>query len=148
MRLDTADERFSEYVKNAEQIAQKLRTQNTDKQDLLNETQTKLEIEREEKLTALLRNAEISQSEELLKKELRIEQSESNDLHDKNKQLEKDVQEARLALQSLNEAAQKNAEDLAKYELIQREIIEKNKVIKQYNNFNNFSIHIYIFRRQ
>lgn len=129
MRLDTADERFSEYVKNAEQIAQKLRTQNTDKQDLLNETQTKLEMEREEKLTALLRNAEISQSEELLKKELRMEQSESNDLHEKNKQLEKDVQEARLTLQSLNEAAQKNAEDLAKYELTQREIIEKNKVI-------------------
>lgn len=58
-----------------------------------------------------------------------MEQTESNELHDKNKQLEKDVQEARQALQSLNEAAQKNAEDLAKYELIQREIIEKNKVI-------------------
>lgn len=87
-----------------------------------------MEIEREEKLTALLRNAEISQSEELLKKELRMEQTESNDLHDKNKQLEKDVQEVRLALQSLNEAAQKNAEDLARYELTQREIIEKNKV--------------------
>lgn len=129
MRLATADDRFDEYVKNAEQIAQKLRTQNTESKDLLNETQTKLEIEREEKLTALLRNAEISQSEELLKKELRMEQTESNELHDKNKQLEKDVQEARLALQSLNEAAQKNAEDLAKYELIQREIIEKNKVI-------------------
>lgn len=129
MRLATADDRFDEYVKNAEQIAQKLRTQNTESKDLLNETQTKLEIEREEKLTALLRNAEISQSEELLKKELRMEQTESNELHDKNKQLEKDVQEARQALQSLNEAAQKNAEDLAKYELIQREIIEKNKVI-------------------
>lgn len=133
MRLDTADERFSEYVKNAEQIAQKLRTQNTDKQDLLNETQTKLEMEREEKLTALLRNAEISQSEELLKKELRMEQSESNDLHEKNKRLEKDVQEVRLTLQSLTEAAQKNAEDLAKYEITQREIIEKNKVITVYN---------------
>lgn len=126
-------------MKNAEQIAQKLRTQNTESKDLLNETQTKLEIEREEKLTALLRNAEISQSEELLKKELRMEQTESNELHDKNKQLEKDVQEARLALQSLNEAAQKNAEDLAKYELIQREIIEKNKVNINYEKLIRFA---------
>ncbi|KAL7738291.1 hypothetical protein ACLKA6_006621 [Drosophila palustris] len=133
MRIATADERFSEYVKNAEQIAQKLRTQITEKQDQLNDTQTKLEIEREEKLTALLRNAEISQSEELLKKELRMEQTESNDLHDKNKQLENDVQEARAALQSLNEAAEQNAQDLAKYEQTQREIIEKNKTIKTLN---------------
>ncbi|XP_034109310.1 golgin subfamily A member 1 isoform X2 [Drosophila albomicans] len=130
MRIATADERFSEYVKNAEQIAQKLRTQITEKQDQLNESQTHLEIEREEKLTALLRNAEISQSEELLKKELRLEQNESNDLHDKNKQLENDVKEARVALQALNEAAQQNEQDLAKYEQSQREIIEKNKTIK------------------
>ncbi|XP_062136343.1 golgin subfamily A member 1 isoform X1 [Drosophila sulfurigaster albostrigata] len=130
MRIATADERFSEYVKNAEQIAQKLRTQITEKQDQLNESQTHLEIEREEKLTALLRNAEISQSEELLKKELRLEQNESNDLHDKNKQLENDVKEARVALQALNEAAQQNEKDLAKYEQSQREIIEKNKTIK------------------
>lgn len=128
MRLDTADERFSEYVKNAEQVAQKLRTQITEKQDLLGDTQMKLEVEREEKLTALLRNAEISQSEELLKKELRMEQTESNELHDKNKQLEKDVQEARQALQLLNDAAQQNAMDQSKYELTQREIAEKNKV--------------------
>ncbi|XP_030563571.1 golgin subfamily A member 1 [Drosophila novamexicana] len=133
MRLDTADERFSEYVKNAEQVAQKLRTQITEKQDLLGDTQMKLEVEREEKLTALLRNAEISQSEELLKKELRMEQTESNDLLDKNKQLEKDVQEARQALQLLNDAAQQNAMDQAKYELTQREIAEKNKTIKTLN---------------
>ncbi|KAH8384545.1 hypothetical protein KR093_000277 [Drosophila rubida] len=130
IRIATADERFSEYVKNAEHIAQKLRTQITEKQDQFNDSQTQLEIEREEKLTALLRNAEISQSEELLKKELRLEQNESNDLHDKNKQLEHDIQEARVALQTLHEAAQQNASDLAKYEQSQREIVEKNKTIK------------------
>ncbi|XP_023168798.1 golgin subfamily A member 1 [Drosophila hydei] len=132
-RLTTADERFSEYVKNAEQIAQKLRSQVTEKQDILGDTQMKLELEREEKLTALLRNAEISQSEELLKKELRMEQTESNELHDKNKQLEQDLQETKQALHLLKDAAEQNANDQAKYELSQREIAEKNKTIKTLN---------------
>lgn len=115
-------------MKNAEQIAQKLRSQVTEKQDILGDTQMKLELEREEKLTALLRNAEISQSEELLKKELRMEQTESNELHDKNKQLEQDLQETKQALHLLKDAAEQNANDQAKYELSQREIAEKNKV--------------------
>ncbi|XP_017865248.1 PREDICTED: golgin subfamily A member 1 isoform X1 [Drosophila arizonae] len=133
IRLTTADERFSEYVKNAEQIAQKLRSQVMEKQEILGDTQMKLEVEREEKLTALLRNAEISQSEELLKKELRMEQTESNELHDKNKQLEQDLQEARQALHLLKDAAEQSASDQAKYELSQREIAEKNKTIKTLN---------------
>lgn len=128
IRLTTADERFSEYVKNAEQIAQKLRSQVMEKQEILGDTQMKLEVEREEKLTALLRNAEISQSEELLKKELRMEQTESNELHDKNKQLEQDLLEAKQALHLLKDAAEQSASDQAKYELSQREIAEKNKV--------------------
>ncbi|ALC41577.1 cbs [Drosophila busckii] len=133
LRLTTADERFSEYVKNAEQIAQKLRAQFMEKQEELSESLIKLETEREEKLTALLRNAEISQSEEILKKELRLEQNESNDLHDKNKQLEHEVKEARQALEILTNATQQHAVDLAKYELTQREIVEKNKTIKTLN---------------
>ncbi|EDV98427.1 golgin subfamily A member 1 [Drosophila grimshawi] len=133
LRLATADERFSEYVKNAEQIAQKLRTQITEKQEQLGDTQLKLEVEREEKLTALLRNAEISQSEELLKQQLRLEQTESNELHDKNKQLEQDMLEVRQSVQLLNDAAKQNAKDQVTLESTQREIVEKNKTIKTLN---------------
>lgn len=47
-----------------------------------------MEKKKHEKVTALLRNAEISQSEELLKKELRIEQDEVNELSDKVNEME------------------------------------------------------------
>ncbi|XP_017051122.1 golgin subfamily A member 1 [Drosophila ficusphila] len=132
-RLTAADDRFTEYASNAEQVAQKLRTQVTEKQEQLDETIMQLEIEREEKLTAILRNAEIAQSEDILRQQLRLERSEATDLQDRNIQLEKDISEARQTLQQVNSTAEDNAQKLSEFEGIQLEIVEKNKTIKTLN---------------
>ncbi|KAH8319998.1 hypothetical protein KR074_011010 [Drosophila pseudoananassae] len=132
-RLTAADDRFTDYASNAEQVAQKLRTQVSEKQEQLEETIMQLEVEREEKMTAILRNAEISQSEDILRQQLRLERSEANDLQDRNKELEKDISVARQALQEVNSTAQDNAKKLADYEGVQLEVMEKNKTIKTLN---------------
>ncbi|BFG04989.1 golgin subfamily A member 1 [Drosophila madeirensis] len=132
-RLGAADDRFGEYASNAEQVARKLRTQLSEKQDQLEETLIQLEVEREEKMTSILRNAEISQSEDILRQQLRLERSEAIDLQDRNKQLENDMCESRKALQLVSSAAQENIQKLAEYEQVQLEIMEKNKTIKTLN---------------
>ncbi|EDW72054.1 uncharacterized protein Dwil_GK10646 [Drosophila willistoni] len=132
-RLAAADERFSEYAANAEQVSRKLRDQVNEKQQQLDDTQLQLESEKEEKLTALLRNAEISQNEELLRKQLRLEKSEWDDLQERNKQLVEDVNGAKQALQTLSDSAERQAQELAKYDGVQEEIVEKNKTIKTLN---------------
>ncbi|XP_041675699.1 LOW QUALITY PROTEIN: golgin subfamily A member 1 [Drosophila eugracilis] len=132
-RLTAADDRFTEYASNAEQVAQKLRTQLTEKHEQLDETIMQLEIEREEKMTAILRNAEIAQSEDILRQQLRLERTEATDLQDRNNQLEIDISEARQTLQQVSSTAEDNAQKLSEFEGIQLEIIEKNKTIKTLN---------------
>ncbi|XP_001360949.3 golgin subfamily A member 1 [Drosophila pseudoobscura] len=132
-RLAAADDRFGEYATNAEQVARKLRTQLSEKQDQLEESLIQLEVEREEKMTSILRNAEISQSEDILRQQLRLERSEAIELQDRTKQLENDMGEARKALQQVSSAAEENIQKLAKYEAVQLEIMEKNKTIKTLN---------------
>lgn len=136
MRISTADERFSEYATNAEHVAQSLRQQTTQLQEQLNEAQNILETEKEEKLTALLRNAEISQSEEILRKELRMERDEANELHEKNEQLTgemeakiQEIKQCKIEMEDLKTVMYKNDEKLKEIDEMQREISEKNKVI-------------------
>ncbi|XP_067627629.1 golgin subfamily A member 1 [Eurosta solidaginis] len=139
-RINSADERFTEYATNAEHVAQTLRQQNTQLQEQLDEAQNQLEMEKEEKLTALLRNAEISQSEELLRKELRIERVEANDLHEKNVQLSnemeskvQEIKQCKSEMAELKTVMYKNVEKLKEIDEMQREISEKNKTIKVLN---------------
>ncbi|XP_011203431.2 golgin subfamily A member 1 isoform X3 [Bactrocera dorsalis] len=140
LRISTADERFSEYATNAEHVAQSLRQQNTQLQEQLNEAQNLLETEKEEKLTALLRNAEISQSEEILRKELRMERDEANELHEKNVQLTSEMEaktqemkQCKIEMEEIKTVMYKNDEKLKEIDEMQREISEKNKTIKVLN---------------
>ncbi|XP_014096452.2 golgin subfamily A member 1 [Bactrocera oleae] len=140
LRISTADERFSEYATNAEHVAQSLRQQTTQLQEQLNEAQNILEAEKEEKLTALLRNAEISQSEEILRKELRMERDEANELHEKNEQLTgemeakiQEIKQCKIEMEDLKTVMYKNDEKLKEIDEMQREISEKNKTIKILN---------------
>ncbi|XP_039955523.1 golgin subfamily A member 1 isoform X2 [Bactrocera tryoni] len=140
LRISTADERFSEYATNAEHVAQSLRQQNTQLQEQLNEAQNLLETEKEEKLTALLRNAEISQSEEILRKELRMERDEANELHEKNEQLTSEMEaktqemkQCKIEMEEIKTVMYKNDEKLKEIDEMQREISEKNKTIKVLN---------------
>ncbi|XP_053963456.1 golgin subfamily A member 1 isoform X1 [Anastrepha ludens] len=140
LRITTADERFSEYATNAEHVALSLRQQNAQLQEQLTEAQNQLETEKEEKLTALLRNAEISQSEEILRKELRIERDEANDLHEKNEHLTEEneakaqeIKQCKIEMEELKTVMYKNDEKLKEIDELQREISEKNKTIKILN---------------
>ncbi|XP_054737126.1 golgin subfamily A member 1 isoform X1 [Anastrepha obliqua] len=140
LRITTADERFSEYATNAEHVALSLRQQNAQLQEQLTEAQNLLETEKEEKLTALLRNAEISQSEEILRKELRIERDEANDLHEKNEHLTEEneakaqeIKQCQIEMEELKTVMYKNDEKLKEIDELQREISEKNKTIKILN---------------
>lgn len=134
-RLEAADERFGDYAADSANVTQTLRQQLAEMQQQLNESHIQLETEKEEKLTALLKNAEISQSEELLKKELRQEKDEANDVHERNIQLETELKrkEAELnkhktTLEELENALTKNDKKLNEIEDLQRDISEKNKV--------------------
>lgn len=104
-------------------------------QQQLNDTQTLLDTEKEEKLTALLKNAEISQSEELLKKELRDERDEANELHEKNSALEVQLKNKQLEigeykqkLEELEKLVKESNVKIKEYDELQSDITEKNKV--------------------
>lgn len=91
--------------------------------------------EKQEKNTALLKNAEISQSEERLKQELR---NESHELSEVNEQLEKvqttlqskttEIIGLNNQISQLNETIQKQTEQIHAIEEMRIEIIDKNKV--------------------
>lgn len=92
-------------------------------------------MEKEEKLTALLRNAEISQSEEILKKELRIERDESNELQEKTEELQVELKGKNLELSNLKlevselrTVIQSQEEKLTHIDDVNIELNEKNKV--------------------
>lgn len=126
--MEAADERFGEYAANSANVTQSLRQQIADLQTQINETQMMLEAEKEEKLTALLKNAEISQSEELLKKELRQERDEVNDIHELNKNLESQLKSKEQCIQELQTTLSSNDMKLKEFDEMQRDVIEKNKV--------------------
>ncbi|XP_055855061.1 golgin subfamily A member 1 [Episyrphus balteatus] len=139
-RLAAAEERFTEYADNSEQITQTLRQQNSQLQEQLTEILNCLEMEKEEKLTALLRNAEISQSEEILKKELRMERDETNELQEKTEELQLEMKEKNLEISKLKievselqSVIQRQEEKLTHIDDINTELSEKNKTIKNLN---------------
>lgn len=134
-RLEAADERFGNYAADAANVSQSLRQQMQDIQQQLTDTQMLLESEKEEKLTALLKNAEISQSEELLKKELRDERDEANEIHEKNSSLEVqlknkqlEILECKQKLEEMEKTMNENNTKMKEYDGLQSDITEKNKV--------------------
>ncbi|XP_075168703.1 golgin 97 [Haematobia irritans] len=132
-RLEAADERFGEYAANSANVTAALRKEISDLQNQLVENQSLLEAEKEEKLTALLKNAEISQSEELLKKELRQERDDATDVHEQNKILEQQIKAKDATLQELQTTILNNDKKLKEMEDMQRDLNEKNKTIKILN---------------
>ncbi|XP_065367428.1 golgin subfamily A member 1 [Calliphora vicina] len=139
-RLEAADERFGNYAADAANVSQSLRQQMQDIQQQLTDTQVLLESEKEEKLTALLKNAEISQSEELLKKELRDERDEANEIHEKNSSLEVqlknkqlEISECKQKLEEMEKTMNENNTKMKEYDELQSDITEKNKTIKVLN---------------
>lgn len=91
--------------------------------------------ERQEKIKALLENAEISQSEERLKQELRNESHEASELFETTQSLQESLrlQDAKVdqlngRIEELDEQLQQQRVHIDRIDDLKREIHEKNKV--------------------
>uniref|UniRef100_A0A1B0FD33 GRIP domain-containing protein n=1 Tax=Glossina morsitans morsitans TaxID=37546 RepID=A0A1B0FD33_GLOMM len=132
-KLESNEERFNDFAADSSNAAQSLRQQ-------IEELQCSLNQEKDEKLTALLKNAEISQNLDILRKELKSEQDETNELQEKNKQLESELKTINVErqtnkenLEELRSIMHKNENKLREIDDLQRETVEKNKTIKILN---------------
>lgn len=128
-KLESNEERFNDFAADSSNAAQSLRQQ-------IEELQCSLNQEKDEKLTALLKNAEISQNLDILRKELKSEQDETNELQEKNKQLESELKTTNVErqtnkenLEELRSIMHKNENKLREIDDLQRETVEKNKVL-------------------
>uniref|UniRef100_A0A1A9UZF2 GRIP domain-containing protein n=1 Tax=Glossina austeni TaxID=7395 RepID=A0A1A9UZF2_GLOAU len=132
-KLESNEKRFNDFAADSSNAAQSLRQQ-------IEELQCALNQEKDEKLTALLKNAEISQNLDILRKELKSEQDETNELQEKNKQLESEIKTINVEIQTnkenleeLQSIMHKNENKLREIDDLQRETLEKNKTIKILN---------------
>lgn len=101
--------------------------------------------EKQEKIKALLKNAEISQSEERLKQELRNECHESSELFESTQSLQESLRSKDAKLKQLNDHIAHIDQQLQQQRLhvdraddLQREIHEKNKVNRTILNSLHF----------
>ncbi|GAB0087684.1 golgin subfamily A member 1 [Sergentomyia squamirostris] len=108
--------------------------------DKIRDLSSSLEFERSEKSKIVLKNAEISQSEEMLKQNLRAEQDEISELSEKVEKLKKDLKERDAREVNLVEQIQQlqgvldgETDKLARIDSLTTEVNEKNKIIKQLN---------------
>lgn len=125
-----SEERLTEIAENSEKIATALRLQNSSLNEKYHDMTTQFEVEREEKITALLRNAEISQSEEILKKELRIERDEISELQEENNNLKVEITELKNKLNDFECSAQKKEDHSIENDALKKELCEKNQVVR------------------
>ncbi|KAL5287432.1 GOLGA1 family protein [Megaselia abdita] len=129
-RLIKSEERLTEIAENSEKISTALRTQNSSLNEKYHDMTNQFEIEREEKITALLRNAEISQSEEILKKELRIERDEITELQEENNKMKVEITDLKNKVNDLEFSARKREDHSVENDVLKKELCEKNQVVR------------------
>ncbi|XP_059608548.1 golgin subfamily A member 1 [Phlebotomus argentipes] len=139
-RLNEAEVLLSEQGEAHGRTEAQLRGEMTTLNDRIRELTTRLTDEKAEKANVVLKNAEISQSEEILKQSLREEQDELAELTEKMTKLrtelkERDAREASLEeqIQQLQSILDGETDKLARIDQLSTELGEKNKTIKQLN---------------
>lgn len=125
-----SEERLTEIAENSEKIAKALRMQNSSLNEKYHDMTNQFEGEREEKITALLRNAEISQREEILKKELRIERDEISELQEENTKMKVDLTDLKNKVNDLEFSARKKEDHSVENDALKKELCEKNQVVR------------------
>lgn len=125
-----SEERLTEIAENSEKISTALRLQNSSLNEKYHDMTNQFEIEREEKITALLRNAEISQREEILKKELRIERDEISELQEENTKIKEDMTDLKNKVNGLEFSARKREDHSVENDALKKELCEKNQVVR------------------
>lgn len=135
-RLADAALRANEQLDAAERVNQLLRGQIKELQETVSELDVALEREKSERVSVLLQNVEISQSEEIMKQDLRQERDELNELSDQLNALRKELAERtrneRQLLDLIDQqraVIQRQEEQVKTVNQIELELHDKNKVI-------------------
>ncbi|XP_058057480.1 golgin subfamily A member 1 [Anopheles bellator] len=120
--LTESEQRLLECLESADRLMELEST--------VGELNRQLGNEKQEKMAVLMKNAEMSQQEEILRQELRHEKDESIELHDRGVILQRELDKR---LNTVNEL-RKQVDELMTTNLEQNaELVDKNKIIKILN---------------
>lgn len=138
--LTETEQRLLESLEGSDRSINSYKSQIMQLEDSVRTLDGQLAMETQEKLAILMKNAEISQKEEILRKELRQEQEEAQELHDRaallQRELDKKLNTVNELRKQIDELMSTNLEQnakLAAMDSLHAELIDKNKIIKILN---------------
>ncbi|XP_021704706.1 golgin subfamily A member 1 [Aedes aegypti] len=138
--LTETEQRLLESLEGSDRSMNSYKSQILQLEDSVRALDGQLSMEKQEKLTILMKNTEISQKEEILRKELRQEQEEAQELHDRasflQRELDKKLNTVNELRKQIDELMSTNLEQnakLAALDSLHAELIDKNKIIKILN---------------
>lgn len=138
--LTETEQRLLDSLDGSDRSINSFKSQILQLEDSIRELNGQLSMEQQEKLSILMKNAEISQNEEILRKELRQEQEEALELHDRvallQRELDKKLNTVNELRKQIDELMTTNLEQnakLASLDSLHAELIDKNKIIKILN---------------
>ncbi|XP_035773083.1 golgin subfamily A member 1-like [Anopheles albimanus] len=128
--LGESEQRLLECLESADRSTGAYQNQLLELERTVHDLNRQLASETQEKVAVLMKNAEISQQEEILRQELRHEKEESMELHDRAVMLQRELDKR---LNTVNEL-RKQVDELMTTNLEQNaELVDKNKIIKILN---------------
>ncbi|XP_058119356.1 golgin subfamily A member 1 [Anopheles ziemanni] len=128
--LTETEQRLLECLESADRSSGAYQGQLVELENSVRELNHQLAGEKQEKLAVLMKNAEMSQQEEILRQELRHEKDESIELHDRAMMLQRELDKR---LNTVNEL-RKQVDELMTTNLeLNAELVDKNKIIKILN---------------
>ncbi|XP_062554418.1 golgin subfamily A member 1 [Armigeres subalbatus] len=138
--LTDTEQRLMDSLEGSDRSMNSYKSQILQLEDSVRTLDGELTMEKQEKLSILMKNAEISQKEEILRKELRQEQEEAQELHDRatllQRELDKKLNTVNELRKQIDELMSTNLEQnakLASLDSLHTELIDKNKIIKILN---------------
>uniref|UniRef100_A0A182PQZ6 GRIP domain-containing protein n=1 Tax=Anopheles epiroticus TaxID=199890 RepID=A0A182PQZ6_9DIPT len=128
--LTEAEQRLLECLESTDRTTGAYQGQVAELENTVRELNRQLASETQEKMAVLMKNAEMSQQEEILRQELRHEKDESIELHDRAMMLQHELDKR---LNTVNEL-RKQVDELMTTNLnLNADLVDKNKIIKTLN---------------
>uniref|UniRef100_A0A1S4GDK9 Uncharacterized protein n=1 Tax=Anopheles gambiae TaxID=7165 RepID=A0A1S4GDK9_ANOGA len=128
--LADSEQRLLECLESADRSTGAYQSQVAELENTVRELNRQLAGETQEKMAVLMKNAEMSQQEEILRQELRHEKDESIELHDRAMMLQHELDKR---LNTVNEL-RKQVDELMTTNLnLNADLVDKNKIIKTLN---------------
>uniref|UniRef100_A0A182QPN8 GRIP domain-containing protein n=1 Tax=Anopheles farauti TaxID=69004 RepID=A0A182QPN8_9DIPT len=128
--LTESEQRLLECLESADRSTGAYQRQVAELENTVRELNRQLASETQEKVAVLMKNAEMSQQEEILRQELRHEKDESLELHDRTMMLQHELDKR---LNTVNEL-RKQVDELMTTNLnLNADLVDKNKIVKTLN---------------